>query len=214
MSDDLTLHGFFNSSASYRVRIALNLKGLAWRHVGVNIREGEQRTPAYRALNPATLVPTLVHGNYVLSQSMVIIDYLDRLQPEPLLIPIGGKSRDRALEIAHLVACDIHPVNNLRVLKYLATSLDAGDEQKAQWTHHWIEAGFDAIEALISGHRWCVGDEPSIADCCLIPQVANARRAGVDISRWPRIARVDLHASTVPAFADAVPSRQPDFVSP
>jgi maleylacetoacetate isomerase len=213
MTASLTLHGFFNSSASYRVRIALNLKGLEWAHVGVNIRAGEQSAEAYRRLNPAALVPTLHHDGYALTQSMVIIDYLDRLQPMPLLVPRDGAERDRALEIASLVACDIHPINNLRVLRYLGDSLGFTDAQRRAWMAHWIEIGFDAIEALVSDGAWCVGQAPSIADCCLIPQVANARRAGVDISRWPRIASLDRHASGVPAFADAAPERQPDFIA-
>lgn len=213
MTAHLSLHGFFNSSASYRVRIALNLKGLEWAHIGVNLRAGEQNAEAYRRLNPAALVPTLHHDGYALTQSLAIIDYLDRIKPTPLLIPHDGPERDRALEIANLVACDIHPINNLRVLRHLADTFGCTDVQRRAWIAHWIAIGFDAIETLVSDGDWCVGPAPSIADCCLIPQVANARRAGVDISRWPTIEKLDKHASGLPAFADAAPERQPDFVA-
>jgi len=209
----LKLHSFFNSSASYRVRIALNLKGLKWEHVGVNIRTGAQNVDTYRRLNPAALVPTLEHNAYSLTQSLVIIDYLDRMQREPLLVPSDGRSRDRALEIAQLVACDIHPINNLRVLKYLTGVVGLTEAQKNAWIAHWIGLGFDAVEKLIHADEWCVGGHPTIADCCLIPQVANARRAGVDINRWPLIAQVETRASTVAAFVAAAPDKQPDYVS-
>jgi maleylacetoacetate isomerase len=213
-ASDLRLHGFFNSSASYRVRIALNLKGLAWSHVGVNIRSGVQNAPDYRALNPAALVPTLEHDGHAWTQSLAIIDHLDRLHPEPRLIPLGGPARDRVLEIAQLIACDIHPLNNLRVLKYLSGPLALNDAQKTAWVAHWVGLGFDALEALLPDTGdWCVGDRPTLADCCLVPQVANARRSAIEIARWPRIHRLDAHARAHPAFAAAAPDLQPDFVA-
>ena len=213
-TSDLRLHGFFNSSASYRVRIALNLKGLAWSHVGVNIRSGVQNAPDYRALNPAALVPTLEHDGRAWTQSLAIIDHLDRLQPEPPLIPPGGSARDRVLEIAQLIACDIHPLNNLRVLKYLSGPLALNDAQKTAWVAHWVGLGFDALEAMLPDTGdWCVGDRPTLADCCLVPQVANARRSGIEIARWPRIHRLDAHARAHPAFAAAAPDLQPDFIA-
>ena len=218
----LRLHGFFNSSAAYRVRIALNLKGLAWEHVGVKLRSGEQNQAGYKALNPAGLVPTLdvgdEHVTQHVTQSLAIIDHLDRLQPAPLLVPAGGPARDRVLEIAQLIACDIHPLNNLRVLKYLIGPLALTEAQKNTWVAHWIGLGFDALEAMLQRDGdadedgWCVGTAPTLADCCLVPQVANARRASIDVARWPRIHRLDAMACRHPAFEAAAPQRQPDFI--
>jgi maleylacetoacetate isomerase len=215
----LVLHGFFNSSAAYRVRIALNLKGLTWRHVGVNLRTGEQKGDAYRAKNPGGLVPALEVGDdVVVAQSLAIIDHLDRLQPEPALIPAVGRSRDRVLEISHAIACDIHPLNNLRVLKYLVGPLALSDEQKNTWYAHWIHEGFRTLEALLpaSLHErdgWCVGDAPTMADCCLVPQVANATRMKVDIAAYPKALRADAFARRHPAFDAAAPEKQPDYVA-
>ncbi len=214
----LRLHDFFNSSAAYRVRIALNLKGLAWKHVGVKLRSGEQNQPGYKALNPAGLVPLLEVDDEHVTQSLAIIDHLDRLQPAPLLVPAGGPARDRVLQIAQLIACDIHPLNNLRVLKYLVGPLALTEAQKNAWVAHWIGLGFDALEAMLQSDGsagdgdWCVGSAPSLADCCLVPQVANARRANIDVARWPRIHRLDARACRHPAFAAAAPQRQPDFI--
>ena len=209
----LRLHDFFNSSAAYRVRIALNLKGLAWEHVGVKLRNGEQNQAGYKALNPAGLVPMLEAGTDSVTQSLAIIDHLDRLQPVPRLVPAGGPARDRVLEIAQLIACDIHPLNNLRVLKYLIGPLALTEAQKNTWVAHWIGLGFDALEAMLREEGdWCVGAAPTLADCCLVPQVANARRAGIDVARWPRIHRLDALACRHPAFEAAAPQHQPDFI--
>lgn len=209
----LQLHGFFNSSASYRVRIALNLKGLAWEHVGVNLRTGEQHTDEFRALNVVGLVPTLQIDGQSLSQSLAIIDRLDRLRPEPRLVPLDGPDRDKVLDLSYQIACDIHPINNLRVLKYLIKPLGHDEEQKQAWIRHWISLGFDALEQQLPNHDgWCVGDNPSLADVCLIPQIANARRSSMDISQWPKIERIDAFARQHPAFAAAAPNQQPDFV--
>jgi maleylacetoacetate isomerase len=209
----LALHGFFNSSASYRVRIALALKNLPCEHVGVNIRSGAQNEPAYKTLNPTGLVPTLQHDDLSIAQSLAIIDHLDALQPEPRLVPSEGPSRTRVLEIAHLIACDVHPLNNLRVLKFLSGPMALSADQKTTWTTHWLTQGFDAIEALLPDHGdWCVSDTPTLADCCLVPQVANALRAGFDLARYPRIRRIHAHCETQRAFIAARPSAQPDFV--
>jgi maleylacetoacetate isomerase len=212
---DLTLHNFFNSSAAYRVRIALGLKKLTWKHVGVNIRTGIQRSEEYLALNPAGLVPTLQSGDTRLTQSLAIIDYLDRLQPDPQLIPTDAR-RDRVLEISLLLACDIHPVNNLRILKYLTGKLGLSEAQKNEWMAHWVTEGFQGLEALLPDHDgWCVGDTPTLADCCLVPQVANVQRLpGFDMTPYPRIRRIHAHCQRHPAFAAAVPSLQPDYIAP
>ena len=210
----LRLHGFFNSSASYRVRIALALKGLAWEHAGVNIRVGEQSAPAFKALNPNGLVPLLEIGERRIAQSLAIIDAIERLRPEPRLVPEDGPARDRVLEIANLIACDIHPLNNLRVLKHLSAELSVAVAAKNDWYEHWIKTGFDALEALLaSDTAFCVGDAPTLADVCLVPQVANAQRMKVDLSPWPRIRRIHAHCVAQSAFADAAPERQPDYIA-
>ena len=207
----MQLYTFFNSSASYRVRIALGLKGLSAEHIGVNIRSGAQRSAEFLALNPSGLVPTLVDGATRLSQSLAIIDHLDSIQPEPLLVPASGPARGQVLEIAQIIACDIHPLNNLRVLKYLVHDLGLNEAQKNAWYAHWIAEGFNALEALLPDHDgWCVGTMPTLADCCLVPQVANAERMKVDLSAWPRIRRIAAFARLHPAFIQAEPQRQSD----
>ncbi len=210
----MQLYTFFNSSASYRVRIALALKGLTAEHIGVNIRTGAQHSEDFLALNPAGLVPALVDGPTRLSQSLAIIDHLDRIQPEPLLVPINAPARGQVLEIAQLIACDIHPLNNLRVLKYLTADLGLSEAQKNAWYAHWIAEGFNALEALLPDHDgWCVGDAPTLADCCLVPQLANAERMKVDLAAWPRIRRIAAFARQHPAFVQAEPQRQPDYAA-
>lgn len=214
MNKAMELYTFFNSSASYRVRIAMALKGLDYRSIGINIRTGAQRDDAYLALNPAGLVPALVDGESRLSQSLAIIDHLDRLHPSPLMVPASGEDRARVLEIAQLIACDIHPLNNLRVLKFLTRDLGLSEAQKTAWYAHWIGEGFDALEALLPDHDgWCVGNQPSLADCCLVPQVANALRLKVVLAPWPRIQRIHGFASRHPAFAEAAPERQADYIA-
>ncbi len=213
-SPRLVLHGFFNSSAAYRVRIALALKGLPWRHVGVNLRTGEHRSDAYLAMNPGGLVPALQIGDdAVVTQSLAIMDHLDRLQAAPRLIPESGSERDRVLEISHAIACDIHPLNNLRVLRYLVGPLALSDAQKNAWYAHWIHEGFRTLEAMLPDHDgWCVGDAPTMADCCLVPQVANAQRMKVPLDAYPKALRIDAFARKHAAFAAAAPDQQPDYV--
>lgn len=211
----MQLFNFFNSSASYRVRIALNLKGLAYEHVGVNIRAGAQHRDDFLAMNPSGQVPVLVDGPTRLSQSLAIIDHLDRVHPEPPLVPADGPARGRVLEIAQLIACDIHPLNNLRVLQYLTGELGLGEAQKNAWYAHWIGEGFDALESMLPDHDgWCVGDGPTLADCCLVPQLANAERMKLDLSTWPRIRRIAAFARRHAAFERAEPRRQPDYIAP
>ena len=209
----MKLYTFFNSSASYRVRIAMALKGLTVESVGINLRAGAQRGDDFLALNPSGQVPALVDGPTRLSQSLAIIDHLDRLQPEPQLVPRGAPARGQVLEIAQLIACDIHPLNNLKVLKYLTGELGLTDTQKNAWYAHWIAEGFTALQALLPDHDgWCVGNAPTLADCCLVPQVANAERMKIDLSVWPRIVRIAAFARQHPAFVQAEPRRQPDYI--
>ena len=208
----MQLYTFFYSSASYRIRIALGLKAITAESIGVNLRTGAQRAEDFLALNPSGQVPLLVDGETRLSQSLAIIDYLDRLQPDPLLVPAGGQTRNQVLEIAQLIACDIHPLNNLRVLKYLIGEMGLSDAQKNTWYAHWITVGFNALEAMLPDHDgWCVGNAPTAADCCLVPQVANAERMKIDLSAWPRIVRISAFARKHPAFVQAEPQRQPDY---
>jgi len=210
----MQLHNFFNSSTSYRVRIALALKGLSYEYLPVNLRKQEQRAPDYVARNPSAGVPLLIDGDVQLSQSLAIIDYLDATHPEPQLIPAGTLARARVLELSHAISCDIHPVNNMRILRYLQDVLGATDAQKNAWYHHWIREGLTAVEALLARHghgAYCFGDAPTLADCCLVPQVANAQRMGCDLSAYPRILRIVEHCNAQPAFQQAAPAQQPDY---
>jgi len=211
----MQLHNFFNSSTSYRTRIALALKGVAFDYIAVNIRTGEHRDAAYiDRINPGAAVPALVEGDFSLGQSLSIIDWLDERFPNPRLIPTDERLRARVLELSYLIACDIHPVNNLRVLRYLETELHVTPEQKSAWYRHWIAQGMSSVERLLARHvsgQWCFGDAPTLADCCLVPQMANALRMGCELERYPVSLAVYRHASGHPAFVAAEPSRQPDF---
>ena len=211
----MKLYSFFNSSTSFRVRIALALKGLPYDYAGVNLRGGEQGKDAYLELSPAGLVPVLVDGDVTLTQSLAIIDYLDRRHPAPRMVPEDPLSRARVLEIAQTIACEIHPINNIRVLKYLTGKLEAGEADKAAWYRHWVDEGLDAVERLLAklpAGDYCVGNAPTLADCCLVPQVANALRMGCDLSRFARVRKVYEHCMTQPAFIQAAPQNQPDYV--
>jgi maleylacetoacetate isomerase len=210
---DARLHGYFRSSAAYRVRIALNLKGRAAAHTFVHLRKGEQRGEAHRALNQALLVPVWrEEDGFTLSQSLAIIDYLDETHPEPPLLPADTRQRAYAREIALMVACDIHPIGNLRVLDKLTADFSIDDEARAAWSRHWIAVGFVAIEARLkeTAGVYAVGDQPTLADLCLVPQVYNARRFALDLAPFPRILAVDEAARAHPAFAAAAPEAQPD----
>ena len=213
----MQLHSFFNSSTSYRVRIALALKGIAYDTLPVNIRIGEHRDVDYVAnVNPSATVPALIDGDFRLGQSLAIIDYLDQTHPEPRLIPLEVEPRARVLELATLIACDIHPINNLRVLRYLETELQVTPQQKTAWYRHWIAEGIAAVERLLERSKsgpWCFGAQPTLADVSLVPQVANALRMGCDLSACPRSLAVYEHASKHPAFMAAEPQRQPDYIA-
>lgn len=210
----MKLHDYFRSSAAYRVRIALNLKGLDVERASVHLVKdgGRQHSPQYRAKNPQGLVPALeLDDGTVLTQSLAIIDYLETMAPEPRLIPTDPVLAARSRAVALAIACDIHPLNNLRVLKYLKGPLKHTQQEVDEWYRHWIrDGGLDAVEQLIEGDRFCFGDSPSLADICLIPQVFNARRYAIDISHLRKIAAVDSHCTALPAFAAAHPARQPD----
>ncbi|MCL7941400.1 maleylacetoacetate isomerase [Halomonas sp. ATCH28] len=210
-----TLYGYYRSSAAYRVRIALNLKGLDYEQAPVNLVKGEQRLDANLARNPQGLVPSLVtdHG-LVLNQSLAICEYLDERHPEPPLLPADAEGRARVRSLAQLVACEIHPLNNLRVLKYLVGELGLDDEAKLSWYRHWIAEGFAALETQLSREAgsgdFCHGDTPSLADICLIPQVYNAERFACDLSHYPTIRRIAANCRALPAFSQAAPEAQPD----
>jgi len=212
----MKLYSFFNSSTSYRVRIALALKELPYDYQGINLRVGQQYSPEHRELSPIGGVPVLDADGALLTQSLAIIDYLDSQYPGPRLIPADALQRARVLEIANLIGCDIHPINNVRVLNYLHNVLAVTAEQKTAWYTHWVAEGLAAVEALLQRHgsgNFCIGNEPGLADCCLIPQVANAERMGCDLSTYPRVMAVYRHCLELPAFLAAAPARQPDFIA-
>ncbi|OXC72958.1 maleylacetoacetate isomerase [Caballeronia sordidicola] len=212
----MKLYSYFRSSAAYRVRIALNLKGLAYEYAPIHLLRdgGQQLKPDYRELNPDGIVPTFIDGDDVLTQSLAIIEYLEETHPEPSLLP--GTPLDRAFirSVALQIACEIHPVDNLRVLKYLKHTLKVGDEAKDAWYRHWLESGFDSLEKRLANDsrvgKLCFGDTPTLADLCLVPQVFNARRFNLDMSRYPTIERIADHAAQIDAFARAAPGQQPD----
>ncbi|HSN20468.1 MAG TPA: maleylacetoacetate isomerase [Usitatibacter sp.] len=209
----MLLYDYWRSSAAYRVRIALNLKGLQAEHRSVHLRRGEQRGAAYREINPQALVPTLVVGERRIAQSIAIIEYLEERHPLPPLLPPGAEDRAWVRSIALAIACDIHPLDNLRVLRYLEATLNADADARDAWYAHWIREGFDAIEKRLGerpASRFCFGDEPTLADVCLVPQVANARRVKLDLSPWPRIRSIDDACRALAAFDRARPEKQPD----
>jgi len=204
------LHDYYRSSAAYRVRIALNLKGVGYDSRPVNLAEGEQKSPGYRALNPQGFVPMLEIDDRRLTQSLAIIAYLDQTRPEPPLLPTDPGDQAHVRAMALTIACDIHPLNNLRVLKYLSGPLQQGQEARDTWYAHWVTEGFDALEALASQRSggFLFGNMPTLADICLIPQMYNARRFNVSLKSYPTLVRADASASALPAFADAHPDRQ------
>jgi maleylacetoacetate isomerase/maleylpyruvate isomerase len=212
----MKLHTYFRSSAAYRVRIALALKGLDYEAVPVHLVRGggEHRQPAYLGLNPAGLVPALEDQGQVLTQSLAIIEYLEEIRPQPALLPAAPLDRARVRAIAQAIACDIHPVNNLRVLQYLTREFGASEEQKNAWYRHWIGVGMQAVEAMLAGDArsgdFCHGDTPGLADCCLVPQVFNARRFGCDLSALPKVLRIADNCAALEAFRRAAPEAQPD----
>ena len=208
----MILHGYWRSGTAYRTRIALNLKGLTYDQAGVDLRQGDQKSAAYLALNPQGLVPALEVDGLVLTQSPAILEWLEETTPEPPLLPADAVGRARVRAMAALVGCDIHPLNNLRVLKALRDSFDAAPAQTDAWAARWITAGFGALETLVADHGdgWTYGSTPSLADCYLIPQIYSARRFHVALDAWPRLLAIEAAANAHPAFIAAHPDRQPD----
>jgi len=210
----MKLHGYFRSSAAFRVRIALNLKGLAYDNAFVHLRKGDQRSAAYLGLNPQALVPALEDGPHLLTQSLAIIEYLDETRPAMPLLPKTSHERARVRALAQIVACDIHPIDNLRVLQYLQKELKADEAAVGRWFNHWIATGFAGFEATIAKDkatgRFCHGDAPGLADICLIPQVFNSKRYSLDLAPYPTISRIYDACMALPAFDAAQPAKQPD----
>ncbi|MDB5931237.1 MAG: maiA [Polaromonas sp.] len=212
----MELFTYFRSSASYRVRIALNLKGLAPEQHFVHLVKngGEQHAQAFGALNPEHLVPVLRDGDAALTQSLAILEYLEERHPAPALLPQPAADRAWVRALALQVACEIHPLNNLRVLQYLERTLGVSAAQKQAWIAHWITLGFEALEAHLAADPrtglCCFGDSPTLADCCLVPQLFNARRFGIAMDAYPTLVRIDAHLATLEAFIKAAPGAQPD----
>jgi maleylacetoacetate isomerase len=212
----MRLYDYFRSSAAYRVRIALNLKGVVPdERPFVHLRMGNQRAQDYLALNPQGLVPALaLDDGTVLTQSLAIVEFLDETHPQPPLLPADPEGRARVRSIALAIACEIHPLNNLRVLNYLIGTLGVSRDQKDGWYRYWIDVGFEALEKSLSRDpatgRFCHGDAPTLADVCLVPQLANARRFSIDLSPYPTLVRIESECNALPAFASAAPAKQPD----
>jgi len=213
----IKLYSYFRSSASYRVRIVLAMKSLPYEYIGIHLLKGggEQFSPEYRKLNPSALTPTLVASDgAVITQSLAIIDYLEETHPNPSVLPIAAADRAYVRSIALQIACEIHPLNNLRVLSYLKDVVNAAEDTKSAWYAHWVKLGFDAIEATLASDprtgTFCFGEHPTLADICLVPQVFNAKRMGIALDAYPTIARINDAACALEAFSKAEPSRQPD----
>jgi maleylacetoacetate isomerase len=216
MSESLRLYGYWRSSAAYRVRIALNLKGLEYEQVPVHLARdgGEQHRPEFAATNPQKFVPVLQHGHRLVRQSLAIIEYLDEIWSDPPLLPSTARDRAHTRSLALLIACDIHPLNNLRVMQYLEREFNAPQSERDVWMRHWIVEGFHAFESLLvedlARGTFCEGDTPGLADCCLIPQIYNARRFGVDLAPFPTIRQIEAACLALPEFDAARPENQPD----
>jgi len=212
----LKLYSYFRSSASYRVRIALNLKGLSYEYVPVHLTRGggEHLAPTFRKVNPQALVPVLEDGEEALAQSLAIIEYLDEKHPKPPLLPKGSVARARVRALALTIACEIHPLNNLKVLNYVTNVLGVGDDARRAWYHYWIAEGLRALEARLAADRetgkFCHGDAPGLADCCLIPQLSNARRFKCELSGYPTLLAIEQNCQALEAFQRAAPDQQPD----
>jgi maleylacetoacetate isomerase len=212
----MRLYSYFRSSAAYRVRIALNLKQLPYSAVPVHLLRGggEQLTEAYAGINPSRLVPVLEDDSVTISQSLAIIEYLEETHPTPALLPSDPASRARVRSLALAIACDIHPLNNLRVLRYLKSDCNRDDAQREDWQRHWMSIGFEALERQLAGSpqtgSFCHGEAPTLADCCLVPQMANSQRVNLPLEGYPTLRRIRDRCVQLPAFAAAAPGAQPD----
>ena len=219
-SDGLRLYSYWRSSAAYRVRIALNLKGLDYQLAPVHLLRdgGEQHGAAFRRVNPQGLVPTLQHGQRLIRQSMAIIEYLDESFADHPLLPATARERAHVRGLAQIIACDIHPLGNLRVLQYLEREFQATPEQREAWIRHWLALGFGAIEALLAESPsigdFCEGERPGMADCLLVPQLYNARRFKLDLAAFPTLRRIETNCLALEAFQRAAPEVQPDAPVP
>jgi maleylpyruvate isomerase len=212
---EIVLHNYYRSSTSYRVRIALEMKGLTYRYVAHHLRHGDHHEPAYLAVNPQGLVPALVwKDGTLLLQSLAIMEFLDECVPEPPLLPADPLGRARVRMLAQMIACDIHPVNNLRILTSLRALYGAGDDDIANWFRHWVNETFEPLEKILASSAatgtFCHGETPGIADICLVAQVANNARFNIDMAPYPVIARINAACMELPAFIRAAPANQPD----
>ena len=212
----MKLYTFFRSSASYRVRIALNLKGLKYEQAPIHLRRGggEQLSATYKAINPQALVPALEDDGKILTQSLAIIEYLEERYPQPPLLPHDPADKALVRSMALVIACEVHPIQNLRVLQYVKREYNQSDDQVNRWAQHWINLGLAALEQMIVTQprrgKFCFGDKPTLADICLVPQLGNARRYGCDLSPYPAIIEIEKNCMALTAFADAAPEKQPD----
>ena len=212
----MKLYTFFRSSASYRARIALNLKGLDYEQIPIHLRRGggEQFSATYKAINPQALVPALEDQGRTVTQSLAIIEYLEERYPKPPLLPADPADRAWVRSMALIIACEVHPIQNLRVLNYLKNEHKQSDDAVNNWARHWINLGLSALDQMVlrgaQPAKFCGGDVPTVADICLVPQLANARRFGCDLSRFPTLLRIESHCAALPAFANAAPEKQPD----
>ena len=212
----MKLYTFFRSSASYRVRIALNLKNIQYEQAPIHLRRGggEQLGAAYKAINPQGLVPALDDNGKILTQSLAIIEYLEEKYPKPPLFPTDPADKAQVRSMAMVIACEVHPIQNLRVLNYVKATYNQTDAQVNQWAQHWIDLGLSAIEQMIVAQprrgKFCFGDMPTLADICLVPQLGNARRYGCDLSKYSAISEIEKNCMALPAFANAAPEKQPD----
>lgn len=214
----MKLYSYFRSSAAFRVRIALALKNINYQVIPIHLVKngGEHKQSDYTAINPQQLVPALDDNGTIITQSITIMEYLEDKYPATPLLPSNAQDRAFVRSLMQLIACDIHPLNNLRVLQYLQNTLSINDNQKNNWYHHWITTGFDAIEQMLANHHqinkplFCYQNLPTLADCCLIPQVYNAKRFDFDLSKYPNISHIYKHCMTLQAFQEAYPDNQPD----
>lgn len=210
----IKLYNYFRSSASFRVRIALEVKGLPYDYAPVHLLKGEHMAPDFVKLNPDALVPVLCEGTDVLNQSLAIVEYLEETHPEPSLLPGSASNRAHIRAIALAIACEIHPLNNPRVLKYLKNTFNVEEEARNEWYRHWVHLGFAALETRLSASpltgAYCVGDTPTLADVCLVPQVFNGKRFDVAVEEYPTLARIFEHCMAQEAFQRAAPTAQPD----